>query len=792
MYRVLTCLTGDHDLRLVVLAGFVCFLASLAAISLFHRARATRGRTRVTWIAIAGVATGCGIWSTHFIAMLAYDPGVPTAYDIGLTTLSFVAAAAVTGLGLGFAVLGPERLGPPVGGGIVGAGVACMHYLGMWALQVPGRVTWDLDLVVVSLVLGMILGVAALTVAMRRDDIRATLLGAVLLTLAIVSHHFTAMGAVEIIPDPTRVIDAFSLAPASLSLAIAGATIAVLGMSLIGAFGDRRLADRAVESAARFRGLVEATTEGIAICDRDVIVDVNSSLERLVGSTAAELRGKPCSQLFLDAGITFVVGSGPVDIAVRGADGQPIDCEVSVRTIPYPGRERTVVSLRDLRERRQAESRIRHLALHDPLTDLPNRASFSERLGLALEHAAKAQESFAVLCVDLDRFKEVNDIFGHPIGDALLREISRRLQEAADGAFIARLGGDEFSLIIADGPQPSTAEALADRLQAVVADDIESAGHLLKIGLSIGVAIFPDDGTEANTLLVNADAALYRAKAEGRGSIRFFEPDMDKRLRERRALQHDLQSAIAHHELTLNYQPQALIGGKIIGFEALIRWRHPSRGVVQPNEFIPLAEDSGLIIPIGEWVLREACREAASWPKPLQIAVNLSPIQFRHGDLPELVHSILLETGLAANRLELEITESVLIGDFSRAVSILRRLKSLGVRIAMDDFGTGYSSLSYLQSFPFDKIKIDQTFISNLEHNLQSAAIIRAVIGLGRGLDLPVVAEGVESAGQLAFLAKELCDEVQGFLVGRPLPIDDYAEWTGHLPARTKKSALAG
>jgi predicted signal transduction protein with EAL and GGDEF domain len=325
----------------------------------------------------------------------------------------------------------------------------------------------------------------------------------------------------------------------------------------------------------------------------------------------------------------------------------------------------------------------------------------------------------------------------------------------------------------------------------VVADDIESAGHSLKIGLSIGVAIFPHDGTEANTLLVNADAALYRAKAEGRGSIRFFEPDMDKRLRDRRALQHDLQSAMARHELTLNYQPQALIGGKIIGFEALIRWRHPSRGMVQPNEFIPLAEDSGLIVPIGEWVLREACREAASWPKPLQIAVNLSPIQFRHGDLPELVHSILLTTGLAANRLELEITESVLIDDFSRAVSILRRLKSLGVRIAMDDFGTGYSSLSYLQSFPFDKIKIDQTFISNLEHNPQSAAIIRAVIGLGRGLDLPVVAEGVESAGQLAFLANELCDEVQGFLVGHPLPIDDYAQWTGHLPALTKKSALA-
>jgi diguanylate cyclase len=792
MFRVLTCLTGEHDLRLVVLAGVVCFLASLAAISLFHRARATKGRARTTWIVIAGAATGCGIWATHFIAMLAYEPGVATAYGVGLTALSFLAAATVTSIGLGFAVLGPERLGAPIGGGIVGAGVACMHYTGMWALEVQGRVTWDGDLVAVSIVLGMILGVASLTVAMRRDDIRATLLAAVLLTLAIVSHHFTAMGAVEIVPDPTRVIDAFSLAPASLSLAIAGATIAVLGMSLVGALGDRRMADRAVEAAVRFHGLAEATTEAIAICDGDIVVDVNSSLERLVGSSANELCGKSLWQLFHDGNPMLAVGTEPAEVALHGPDGEPIECEVSARTIPYRGGVRTVVSLRDLRERKQAEIRIRHLAHHDPLTDLPNRATFNDRLALALERAEKADGSFAVLCVDLDRFKEVNDVFGHAIGDGLLREVARRLQKAADGAFLARLGGDEFSLVAADGPQPSTAEALADRLQAAVADDIETGGQSLKIGLSIGVAIFPDDGTDAAALLVNADAALYRAKAEGRGSIRFFEPDMDKRLRERRALQHDLRSAVDHEQLLLHYQPQAQIGGDVVGFEALLRWHHPNRGLVQPASFIPLAEESGLIVSIGEWVLREACREAASWPRPLQIAVNLSPIQFRHGDLPALVHSILLETGLPPRRLELEITESVLIGDFSRAVSILRRLKSLGVRIAMDDFGTGYSSLSYLQSFPFDKIKIDQTFISNLEHNQQSAAIIRAVIGLGRGLDLPVIAEGVESEAQLAFLSSEACDEVQGYLVGRPMPIENYADLVGRGPAVGNKAALAG
>jgi EAL domain-containing protein (putative c-di-GMP-specific phosphodiesterase class I) len=254
---------------------------------------------------------------------------------------------------------------------------------------------------------------------------------------------------------------------------------------------------------------------------------------------------------------------------------------------------------------------------------------------------------------------------------------------------------------------------------------------------------------------------------------------MDTQLRERRALQHDLQSALAAGQISLHYQPQLRVGGEATGFEVLMRWTHPTRGVVSPASFIPIAEESGLIIGLGEWVLREACREAASWPKPLHIAVNLSPAQFRHGDLPELVHSALFESGLAANRLELEITEGVLIDDFSRALSILRRLKSLGVRIAMDDFGTGYSSLSYLQSFPFDKIKIDRTFISNVESSPQSAAIVRAVIGLARGLDLPVVAEGVENAAQLAFLSRELCDEVQGYLVGRPKPIRLYDELVG-------------
>jgi diguanylate cyclase (GGDEF)-like protein/PAS domain S-box-containing protein len=429
----------------------------------------------------------------------------------------------------------------------------------------------------------------------------------------------------------------------------------------------------------------------------------------------------------------------------------------------------------DITERKRAEERVTYLAHHDPLTDLPNRAAFNEQLSFARERALAADEVFAVLCLDIDRFKEINDVFGHTAGDAVLRDVAKKLAGAAEGAFLARLSADEFAFISSEGVQPTAAAALAQRVQSAFTAELDVEGYRRRAELSIGIAIFPTDGADSAALLANAGAALDRAKEEGRGAIHFFAAAMDLELRERRALQQDLQSAIARNELALHYQPQARVDGEIVGFEALARWQHPTRGMVSPGTFIPLAEESGLIVPMSEWILRTACREAASWPRDLQIAVNLSPVQFRHGDLAGLVHTVLLETGLSPDRLELEVTEGVLIDDFSRAVSILRRLKSLGVRIAMDDFGTAYSSLSYLQSFPFDKIKIDQAFISNVERNRQSAAIARAVIALARVLGLPVLAEGVETNEQLAFLAREGCDEVQGYLIGRPRPIAEYA-----------------
>ena len=428
----------------------------------------------------------------------------------------------------------------------------------------------------------------------------------------------------------------------------------------------------------------------------------------------------------------------------------------------------------DVTDRRQTESRMAHMAYHDGLTDLPNRAAFVQALTQMIEACEGTEEEFAVLSVDLNGLKEINDVFGHAVGDRLLIEVAQRIQTTAHGGVVARLSGDEFGLII-DGKQPDAGKALAEQIGLALANEFLIEDKAVRIGITTGISVFPHNGADAASLLTNAGAALFRAKAKSRGSISIFEPEMDQQIRDRRALHQDLSLAIRNGELSLHYQPQAMLRDRdgardIIGFEALARWIHPQRGFVPPSEFTPL-----------EWILREACREAASWPNPLRIAVNLSPAQFMHGDLVSLVHSILFETGLAANRLELEITEGVLIEDMERGLALLRRLKALGVHIAMDDFGSGYSSLTYLQAFPFDKIKIDRTFVMNLGRNPQSAAIVRAVISLGLGLDMPVMAEGVETQEQLDFLRKANCCWVQGYFIGKPAPIVQYSSLIGRI-----------
>ncbi len=555
---------------------------------------------------------------------------------------------------------------------------------------------------------------------------------------------------------------------------------------------ERWRAEREVESTHNFlQTVIENVPTTIVVKDARTLcyVLINRAAEEFYGVPREQMIGKTAAEMFspraaetiaahdrqlLETGSRQQYGEHPMEVPGGGrriarTTRLPVDGRRRHAEIPAHASSRISPSVGG---RRPGSNAWRTTTRSPTCPTAPLSTSASPPCSNARQ---QADESFAVLSVDLDRFKEVNDVFGHAFGDRLLRAVAERLSATVAGAFLSRIGGDEFAIIVSEGPVPTRAARLAERLLAAVADEFEIEGHRLHIGLSVGIAIYPLDGVDATALLGNADAALDRAKAEGRGVIRFFEAQMDHRLRGRRALLHDMRSALEQGRFVVHYQPQARIDGEIIGFEALARWNHPTRGQVPPSEFIPLAEESGLIAPIGEWILRAACREAATWPPHLHVAVNLSPVQFRHGDLAGLVHQVLIDTGLAPNRLELEITESVLIDDLSRALSILRRLKALGVRIAMDDFGTGYSSLSTLQAFPFDKIKIDRSFIANLDRNAQAATIVRAVLALGRGLNLPVVAEGVETQAQLAFLSREDCAEVQGYLLGRPLPIEDYA-----------------
>jgi diguanylate cyclase (GGDEF)-like protein/PAS domain S-box-containing protein len=423
----------------------------------------------------------------------------------------------------------------------------------------------------------------------------------------------------------------------------------------------------------------------------------------------------------------------------------------------------------DVTERRMAEVRIRHLAHYDPLTELPNRSLFRLRLDEALARARRG-ERFALCCLDIDHFKDINDTLGHPVGDALLNAVSRRLTAAVRPTdTVARLGGDEFAIIQSDIAEPADAAALAERLITTVAAPFDIAGHRVVTGVSIGFSIAPDDGLDADRLLRNADMALYGAKGDGRGCYRYFEPEMDARMQARRALELDLREGLNSGAFELFYQPQVGVTTRLLhGFEALVRWRHPTRGLISPDRFISLAEAMGLIVPLGAWVLRSACAEAATWPGAPRVAVNVSAVQFASQSLVESVTAGLEESGLDPGRLELEITESALLNDTEANLTTLHRLKALGVGIAMDDFGTGYSSLSYLQRFPFDKVKIDRSFIADLGDSRKSAAIVGAVIELCTSLGMRTTAEGVETASQLAALARVGCTEAQGYYFSRP------------------------
>lgn len=428
--------------------------------------------------------------------------------------------------------------------------------------------------------------------------------------------------------------------------------------------------------------------------------------------------------------------------------------------------------IRALREREKAENRAAHTAKHCSLTGLPNRMAFAERLSTEIARTDRAGGDFNILNLDLDRFKEVNDVFGHHVGDLLLEEVTKRLGSClGPDDYLARLGGDEFVAIHRCDNEIQEIPELAIKFSECLREVFEIDNRAIRTGASVGVARYPMHGEDSETLLSNADAAMYRAKADPHAQIHCYDSALDQAIREKRIIATDLKEAVHTDQIHVHYQPQAdLETGEIIGFEALARWTHPERGEISPAVFIPIAEEIGMIDSLGETVLRRSCQEAVNWPRQVKVSVNISGIQIRYTDLVSVVHTTLLETGLPASRLELEITESVLIDDLEHAIHVLRGIKNLGVSLAMDDFGTGYSSLSSLLSFPFDKLKIDQSFIRGLEKGERMSAVIGAIVALGKNLDLRIIAEGVERPEQVDFLAGLGCQEMQGFLLGRGMP----------------------
>lgn len=777
---VLTTLFYKHDLLLVGLAAVVCALSAFAGVSLLLHARRSAGRMQKIWIGVAAVAVGFGIWATHFVAMLSFHAGMPTGYDLPLTLVSLAIAICIVGAGLFYATVAPRRSDTLLGGAVVGLGISAMHYVGMSALLLGGEITWNPSLVPSSVLLGIGLGAAALWAATHSRELRWRISGAVLLTLAICAMHFTAMGAAGL-ENCYPIVPEGDVTPVWLSLVVAFASVLILLSALGAIYLDLRERRRSMAEAERMRGLADAAVEGLLVVSGPRVVTANRSFLTMAGLSDDDLADQSLSQFFPAAAVAELLRSPDraVEIELLDGTGNKVPVEAILRTIDYAGAPHQLVAVRDLTARNQAEQRIRYLAHNDVLTGLANRASFNRRIEDEISHARRLGQHFAVLALDLDRFKEVNDLFGHLAGDDLLRRVGEILiATVGQRGTCARLGGDEFAVLLSDVGGAARAGRVTEDILEAFRLNMGSSG-IAPISTSVGIALFPDNATDAQQLMSAADTALYRAKHDERGSYRFYESAMGAQVRDRRLMEHDLRGALARGELELHYQPQVDVqSGTVTGFEALARWKHPTRGDVSPGVFVPIAEESGLIIQIGTWALRTAALEAASWSAPLGVAVNVSALQLHAPNFAQTVETILQETGLDPSRLEIEITETALVRDMGRALTTLRQIRDLGVHIAMDDFGTGYSSLANLSAFPFSKIKVDQSFIRSVDTNGQSAAIVRAVLGLGTGLNIPVVAEGVERPEELEFLRGEICQTAQGYLLSRPQSIGAFHHLT--------------
>ncbi|WOE76977.1 EAL domain-containing protein [Pseudomonas protegens] len=681
-------LIGSYSPALVVISIFVAILASYTALDLTGRIATTKGRAAYLWMCGGALAMGVGVWSMHFIGMLAFSLPIDLGYDIVLTALSLLISILSCGFALWLVSQPRLPLGQLLFGALImGTGISGMHYTGMAAMRMQPGIDYDPSLFSASLLIAFGASLAALWIAFRlrqnTPHVRLARTGAaIVMGFAIVGMHYTGMAA-------ARFAD--------------GSFCGALGSGLSGNGLDN---------------LVLITTLAVLII----------------------------------ALLTSV-----------------LDARLEART---------AVLAQSLTE---ANKELTQLALHDTLTGLPNRILLADRIDQAMHRVTAHGGCFALMFIDLDGFKPVNDAFGHHMGDQLLREVAQRLREdLRTEDTLARIGGDEFVLLVQLG-EPEDALRLAARQVGLVSRSFRVADHDLQISASIGIAVYPGNGLTAQELLMNADAAMYHAKATGKNGYSFFDASMNTNARRQLQLLQDLRNALEHQQFRLYYQPKFdASNGRPVGAEALLRWEHPQHGLLLPDKFIELAEKSGLIIAIGDWVLQEACRQMREWYvlgyTHWRIAVNLSALQFCHVGLVKSVQGALQRYQLPANNLTLEITETTAMNDADVSMIVLQQLADMGVDLSIDDFGTGYSSLMYLKRLPANELKIDRGFVRDLEHDSDDAAIVSAIVALGQALGLRIVAEGVETGVQQTFLTQLGCDSLQGYYLGQPLPPEGFMQ----------------
>ncbi|MFF2019332.1 EAL domain-containing protein [Paenibacillus sp. NPDC058177] len=799
---------SSHDYMLVTISYLIAVAASFNVLDLAEGINNTKGRRRWLWHFFGSIVMGMGIWSMHFVGMMSMTLPFPVYYDLSVVLLSV--AVGVVASFVALLILGRKKLsmGQLLGGASLFAfGISAMHYIGMYAMQV--NISYNIGYVALSILVAFVASITALWLSLyfvqqgRRSSFIKKFGSALIMGAAIAGMHYTGMLAAHFETEASadRMLSPLSqiLDQTKLGYIIAAGTLFTLGLSLIGLYISRLFSKQALEKQENekwYRSLYEHNQDGIVSIDlHRKIIGINPAAARITGVREKEFRHRPASSL-----LTLVVEEEQErirELFLRTIDGEAVRYEtvlrhgshdrihVSVVLAPVIVDEQVVGSyiiLRDITEEKRAEEKHLYLAFHDELTGLPNRRKFNQTISEMIEVRSQDQKPFAVMVMDIDRFKIINDSLGHIYGDLFLQEVSSRILRIvnSDQAMLARMGGDEFAVLFYPDTDVENSAVLADKIIQEIGQPYYLKDNEFYVTASIGIALFPEHGQDAVQLLKNADTAMYEVKKNGKNGHQFYSVELYAVLQERMELEADLRKALERKELVLYYQPQIRTGDiNMVGVEALVRWNHPVRGLLSPDVFISLAEETGLIMELGNQVLYEACRQMHEWHQAggpvVPVAVNLSSQQFHQPNLVEQIKQILSETGLSPQYLELEITESMMM-DAKLSFDILNQLTEHGIRISLDDFGTGYSSFSYLKMFPIHKVKIDRSFIQDLAVNSNDKAIVSTIITMAKQLNMDVIAEGIETRAQLDILAEQDCNEVQGYFYSRPLSAIDVEQ----------------